>query len=389
MKSIELLIFLLVSGILNAAEEHPFRNLDQDHRGILECSAEASQKAYHSDERNSWNISRNLQARGYNPVYCCPENAGVFTIGWYNDRIHNLIVAHRGTVISNPNNLFSDLGIVEAAVRVDVENSMLVPEHRAFTQLLTKIARDHIAEFFDDPEFSLANLTSVEKLIVDRVLNFDLVYNGFINTYQTGGAIAGVAAAGIFTVLAATAPPLALLGLMGGAGGGGIVGNIQATRAMDSYLSTGRSTLSGTLNIMYDNTKTILRHVQQRNSHDISLTITGHSLGAAGALGVAARFESEDYQDFESVLFNAPGGHNGLIEIWKQSSNLEDLNSVNQIPVYSVKRKSCIVSKLGVNPSTEMYVFGPLPHEGRRGIEEWSKTLIPSHSISGLLGDIF
>lgn len=388
MKKVNLSIFLFSITALVAAEDHPFRNLDEDHRKILECSAEASQKAYHSDERNPWNLSRNLQDRGYVPVSYCPEKNGVFTVGWYNDRTHNLIVAHRGTVINNSENLFSDLGIVEAAVRVVAGNHKIIPDHRGFTELLTQIAREHIAEFCGDEDFSLSRLSSAEKLIVDRILNFDLVYNSFVNTYQTRGALTGVATVGVFTILASVTPPLAILGLMAGAGGGGVVGNMQATEAMNGYLSAGRSTLSNTLDVMYDNTKSIFKHVRERSSSDISLTITGHSLGAAGALGVAARFESEGYQDFETVLFNAPGGHYGLVEIWKQDKGL-DINFINEVPVYTVKRKSCIVSRLGLNPSTATYTFDPLPHEGRRGIEEWSKTLIPSHSIKSLIENIF
>ena len=188
-----LILFLIqfyscVYGSTNAAE-HPFRRLDDDHVIQLKCTAEASRTAYHTRDEK-WTNSRALATYGYQALGCL-ERDGVATVGWYNDRTQNLIVAHRGTNIYEPNNIFEDLGIVEAAVREDVRSLSSIPDHRAFTSLLTRTVQGHIADFMNDTRFSIARLSGRDKLIVDRILNFDLLYNSAVNTYQTGGGVFG------------------------------------------------------------------------------------------------------------------------------------------------------------------------------------------------------
>lgn len=381
----------MLSSSLIASERHPFDDLDSDQRIQLECSAEASRTVYHPNGENPWYESTKLTDRGYEPLFYCSENLGVFTTGWYNDRTHSLIIAHRGTCIDNPENLFADLGIIEAAVRESAGNITQIPSHGDFTKLLTQLVQDHLADFFNNPNFLLSNLSSAEQLIVNRILKFNLLYNSTINAYQTGGGLIGTLAFGVCSVVTAVAPPVGIVLLVIGAGSGAIVGNISATNTIDGYLSTGRQTLSNTLDIMHKNTKNILDAVKEKtgNRHEISLTITGHSLGAAGALGVTARFEQADYADLTSVLFNSPGGHKGLVKIWNQNSQLPNVEPISSTQIYNVKRESCIVSRLGSIPAGEEYVFDPLPHAGPRGFREWNRILIPSHSITNLVADIF
>jgi hypothetical protein len=368
---------------------HPFNDLEQDQKNLLESSAEASRTAYYPQGTIPWYESRKLIDRGYFPLDCCSEKAGVFTVGWYNEISHNLIVAHRGTNVNNPDNLFSDLGIVEAAVRVDTGNAALVPDHRSFTKVLTSLVQQHIGDFLGNSGFTISDLSSAEKIIVDRILNFDRLYNSVINTYQTGGGIVGVLGAGALTIAAATAPPLALVGLAVSALSGGGAGNLYANRVINGYLSEGRSTLSRTIDIMYENTKALLMKAQaKRRGDEVALTVTGHSLGGAGALGVTAKFESDGYPNLDSVLFNAPGGHSGVSEIWNEHSAV-NVNPATTSNIYSVKRQSCIVSRLGTNPSSKDYVFAPLPHQGVRSISEWRNILLPSHSMDALVADIF
>jgi hypothetical protein len=158
------------SSNTSVAVEHPFRRLDEDHVIQLKCAAEASRTAYHPRDEE-WINSRALATYGYKPLRCL-ERGGVATVGWYNDRTQNLIVAHRGTNIYEPNNIFADLGIVEAAVREDVRSLSATPDHRAFTSLLTSTVQGHIADFMNDARFSITRLSGRDKLIVDRILIF-------------------------------------------------------------------------------------------------------------------------------------------------------------------------------------------------------------------------
>jgi hypothetical protein len=387
-------IFIILSNRPCQSAEHPFNQVDEDHKKNLVCAGEASRVAYcpHtlSDE------SENLRSRGYSCVGYCTEKDGVFSVGFYNDRTNNLIVAHRGTVISEIDNLFADLGILEAAVRENeyrktknIRSLTQIPEHSAFTEFSTLHVQGHIATFLGR-RVSISSLGGADSLVVNRVLNFNCLYNSAINAYQTGWGVCGTLFAGIGSVLSAVAPPVGIGMLAAGAVVGGVSGNTKAHSVIDGHLLEGRKTLAKTLDIMYQNTQNIVSDVKNKNpGYENSLTITGHSLGAAGALGVMARLESEDYTDINSILFNAPGGHNGLVKIWSTCSRLRSIEpvSVNGNADH-VKRHSCIVSSLGNDPVRRPYVLSPLPYSGNRGLSGWKQMLIPSHSIDNLVRDM-
>ncbi|CAO5683020.1 MAG: hypothetical protein HEEMFOPI_01866 [Holosporales bacterium] len=383
-------MIILFSNMPCLSAEHPFNQVDADHKKNLACAGEASRVAYYSDSLEDKSVD--LKKNGYACVEYCREKNGVFSIGYYNDRTNNIIVAHRGTVISEPNNLFADLGVLEAIVR---ENECIsnpsslskIPEHSAFTALLTHHVQRHIALFLGDRTFSISSLVGAEKLLVDRILNFNHLYNSVINTYQTGWGLGGTFLAGIGSILSAAAPPVGLGMLAVGAIVGGMGGNAKAHSVIDDHLLKGRETLANTLDIMYQNTKNIIFTVNKKYPGvNNSLTVTGHSLGAAGALGVMARFKSESDIDVNAILFNAPGGHSGLVKIWSTHSEVKNMEPVCDAD--HVKRSSCIVSSFGNDPVSRQYVFAPLPYRGKRGLLEWKDMLIPSHSIDNLVSNM-
>jgi hypothetical protein len=141
--------FMAYIGVssVNSAAERTLNHLDQEDLVKLDCAANASSLVYHEEEGgNSFqnDQSTRLRTQGYEPLFR-RETGSVVTTGWYNEQTHHLIVAHRGTIIHEIDNLFADLGIVEGAVREDVGTLTTTPPHREFTRVLTHVAQNHIA----------------------------------------------------------------------------------------------------------------------------------------------------------------------------------------------------------------------------------------------------
>jgi hypothetical protein len=249
-----------------------------------------------------------------------------------------------------------------------------------------------------------------EKQMVDTELNFNLFHDSTLRLCRVAGSMLGMSAMTMCEIMFSFTrwsiysttrwsttyiePYVKTAGLSVGFVAGSKLGEEKGKQIVDKYLSQSRTVLSQSLDTMYRNALELIKKTTLRNNNDddFTITITGHSFGAAGALGVATRLEHmENYPELNVVLFNSPGGHDGLVKIWNQKSQLPYIPATLSVDVSHIRRRSCIVSSFGNVPANQTYMFDHLNSDDifNQDILAWQRTLQPAHSIERLANDIF
>jgi hypothetical protein len=394
---------LLLYKVLGA--EHPFNVLDSEQELVFKSTTEVVRTSYHLNETSFNTQSKYLKDIGYEPIARYTRSDGGWDMGWYNTQTNHLIICHTVPLLCIPGALFAHYGIIDAVVREELGNLDSEPNHEDICTMLISVAQKHISAFRKDPRFIVSSLNTKEKQIVDTELNFNLFHDSTLQLCRVTGSLVGVSAMAMCEIMSSflkrrsiystyVEPYVQTAGLTVGYVAGGKIGEAKGKQIVDKYLSQGRTVLAQSLDTMYRNALELIKTTTLRNNNndDFTITITGHSFGAVGALGVATRLEHMGhYPQINVALFNSPGGHEGLVKIWNQKSQLPNIPATLSVDVSHIKRSSCIVSSFGTVPANQTYTFAPLKNDDifNQEILDWQRTLQPAHSIEVLANDIF
>lgn len=358
-------------------------DMDEETQKKLLLCAKASEKSY--DKKEMRNDDKFLLNNKFHEIGYLPEKEGVQTVAWVNEEDAQLIIANRGTVISKPQNLLADLGIIEAMVRVkngDLSSRPWVKDIAEFTKELTE---NNIKLFNGNNSFKISSVS--ENIILNEILNFNRLHLRGQTAYATGGGIAGLAATGIGAFLFPPSLFITVPTLLLGAGTGIGVGIAELEREVQTYvLKPARTSLASTLTTMYDNTNAFLSFFKEKGkySEETEILLTGHSLGGEGTIAVASRLNGVN--NLNCFVFNAPGGHEGVIKIWQQEKQIQDWGNINpNTSILHVHRNSCLIAKAGSFPThTKELDLGPHYRGTDKSIENWCNTRMDEHSINYL-----
>lgn len=370
---------------------------DEETRMRIYKATVASQAAYRDSNLESHR--RRLSDQGYSVAGLRERNGVALTFG-YNDRSNDILIALRGTVITEPDNLYADLGIVDAAVREHhgrvptVEQTIAYVDDQIANNIRSYLGLRASVEIDGFPKHRrdlISRLQLLKRTHIAHTGSHEL-YHGF------GGGALGLLGGGALGLMGATSfisPPLTLVGMLGGASIGIMLGASSgqevAARKTECLIENGRNKLALTMDTMLTDARRVVNHYRKRSSNpgDITITIAGHSLGGAGALAIAKRLKEEFDNPVRAVTLNAPGGHQGLMEIWNAGSSLRrrHIYDSSVLEVDRVLRASCPIANFGGHhyPSSA-YIWGAIRAENT--ISGWFNTIMPSHSLDRMARDV-
>jgi hypothetical protein len=145
---------------------------------------------------------------------------------------------------------------------------------------------------------------------------------------------------------------------------------------------------------MYTHTIDIIKEADKNGKDIEEIMLTGHSLGGESTLAIGSRLNPllENNVDLNSFVFNAPGGHKGVVKIWQQEARLKNWDECT-IPIYHAYRNSCIIANAGTFPKNTKYVdFGRYYNDTPKLIKDWYGTRLGEHGIIPLnttIGNMF
>ncbi len=357
------------------------KSVPEEERKKLFLCAEASEKSYESlaELRHSETLTR----YGFKEIDCINnENASVRTVSWFNEDKNQIIIANRGTVVSEPKNLLADLGIMEATVRVKKNNLSSPPWSKDISDFMKDLVEINIGKFRQERMFKISNVSGKAKsIILNEILNLDRLHLRGQNFYAVGGGAVGLGLTGVGAFLFPPSLFVTIPALMAATGAGAGLGVAELEREIQSYvLKPARISLSSTLTAMYNNTNTILKKLYRvKKKRDIEVLLTGHSLGGEGTIAIASRLKDDNLKSF---VFNAPGAHEGVIKIWQQEENLQYWDPIKKSDdLFHIHRNSCLIAKSGKFPSVSEVSFNSYYQGDDKSVEAWCSTRMDEHSI--------